>query len=183
MAKAKQNPKTTEKRKPKRQARNAKGSPKRISSPCAPRIRPGSPEFRDLVAEWYAKLAAEGFKDLERPNPRTGLIEPDSMLHGQSMFTLRDRVEQGTQQALYYARLVNFLAHCPDWSLDPWHRLAAQRISEGVPYSQIAIEGHAKGFLKTPNKWFVWKFSQTFVPLATEWNRRSPEGLDFESDF
>jgi hypothetical protein len=168
-------------KKPQKKPQRPPRSRQPASSP--PQIRRGSPEFASLVAKWYTKLAETGFKDLERPNPRTGLIEPNNMLHGQSLHTLSKLIQNGTQQALFYKMLENFLTHCPDWSLDPWHRLAAKRISEGVPYSKIAAEGFALGYLKTPNKWFVWKLGQTFIPMAIKWNKKSPEGVYFDTDF
>ena len=166
-----------------------------MPQPLAPDTpRPGSRAFAKLIKHWYKLAQDSGFKDIERPNPATGLVEPSSQLSAKS---LRNFVQTySPQQALYYSRLQNFLAHNspgygtiePDldrdkaWTLDPWEAMAARMLADGEPYRVIAAAGHAKGYCVSPNKWQSFNICKRFIRLAIAWNRRHAEGLDYPSD-
>jgi hypothetical protein len=156
-----------------------KGQRKRQKSTPAP--QPGTKAFRDLQANWYKKLKREGFKDLEKPNPTTGEIEPGHWLRGASLRYIANQYSE--TQARYYARLRNFLTHRPDWTSNKYAKLVAQMYTEGESYQTIAIAAHKARLLDRVSKWRVYKTVHQFVPIALKWNKSDPEGLDYPSDF
>ena len=61
-------------------------------------MNPDSPAFKALQAEWYAKLAASGFQDIEIGDARDGLQRPNGVS--------REVVSRGVESlgAAYYRR-------------------------------------------------------------------------------
>jgi hypothetical protein len=144
-------------------------------SRAKPKPRIGSLEFKQLQKKWYAKLEAEGFKDLEyHEGPLV-----DSLLKGKSREHLR--VKLGNSIYQFYFLLRNFLAHNPHfWSAyQPGEinkRFIVLKFTEGLTYREIAKQSKS---LKTPFSHYVaFKVSHEFITIALEWNKTHPQGYE-----
>ena len=133
-------------------------------------------DFKTLQAEWYAKLKAEGFQDLETSN------NPDAPLStrgAQPMANFRTAALQGRE--LYYRRLTNFMTHNPNWSNDTLYNLVATLYIDGISYrNMLPIIKDRLNRLTN-----IWRINKIIVALRARskvWNRQHPEGIDFQPD-
>lgn len=156
-----------------------------IKKPTKPKPKTSKAELHRLQREWYAKLAADGFKDIEhfyfgesehRPKGR-----PEYLLKDYPTAAFAKKTDWDSSYT-YYMRLRNFLTHKPRWTADRIKLLVAKRHTAGVPFSQIVTEVRAKGLHPKFNKWHVHHLVKEFVAYATRWNQNHPEGLDFVPD-
>lgn len=155
--------------------------PKKLDAP-APLPRRGTKEFKALCELWNKKLADSGFKDIERPDPRVGYATPDSWLNGKSLRSIADSWD--SERELYYRRLTHYITHNGhQWHNDAFYRFAARLYIEGVPYSGIVARARAKAIKPNANKWHVHQMKKQLEAKAFAWNKSSPLGVDYVSDF
>jgi hypothetical protein len=139
-----------------------------LVSPC--KIKLGSAEFLRLQKEWYQKLEADGFEDLEFTDLKTGNTKSDYLKIALPKST-KDRAES---LELYYALFRNFLTHVTihdgiDDCIVRYH-------SQGLGYKDI---------VKKLNRKYSKKFSASIVPQrlrrikkrVMNWNNTSQHGL------
>lgn len=149
---------------------------RRKKRPSKPSPILGSSEFKSLQAEWYAKIKADGFQDLERAKDQDGLLS-SSGAQPQAKFseiTLQLR-------AIYYRRLTNFITHNPNWSNDKLANLVASLYIEGISYRKM-IPIVKRRLKRTTNVWRIHKIVKALEVRAKTWNVNHPEGLDFTPD-
>lgn len=142
--------------------------------------KPGTPAFAKLVSKWYDKAKASGFNDLERPNPKTGLIERDNMMNGVSLRNIADRYSTETER--FYALMRTFNTFNPNWGTGPFDRLVALGFADGESYQSMAARAFKAGLVGSPNRWHAYAVVQRLVPDAMAWNKEHPNGLLYEPD-
>lgn len=164
-AATKQDPVKRSKRAPtKRELRAASLPP---PAPC----RPGSAEFKQLEAKWYAKIEAAGFDDLERT------VRPDGS-KGTNADYLKGSAARGRtwspERAQFYRLLQNYITHHQFASMqDRW---VMHRMNDGGTYREILAECKRKYRLKRSLYWFYY-YVQDLVKAMVEWNISHAEGM------
>ena len=149
--------------------------PKKAKKPPTPAPKPGTPEFKRLCDEWYARLKDSGFKDLERPHPRTGFAGPDSWLNAKSLRSIADDYEP--LKAEHFRKLSHFVTHRGHaWHKKPFYRFAARLYVEGHSYRAICKAARRKGFTEGVNVYAVWKCVRLLEQAAERWWARSVHG-------
>lgn len=93
------------------------------------------PEFLELRDQWYAKLKAKGFEDIEIPDKLTGDFSP--LMRGPSMGDLRRGLYKPSTEEYYrccrkHLWTMRERTHCPHDRLRIW-----ELHSEGVSQSKI----------------------------------------------
>jgi hypothetical protein len=166
-------------KKPTKRAKKRRKSPSRpgtkASRPATKAPKPGTPEFKRLCAKWYAKLKETGFKDLERPHPKTGFAGPDSWLNAKSLRSIADDFDP--KRAAYFRRLTHFVTHRGHaWHEKPFYRFAARLYVDGYSYRQICKAAKAKGHLHGVNVYAVWRCVRLLEAAAEHWWAKSVHG-------
>lgn len=164
---------------------NRKGPAKSTNKrplPCKKRAKTVAPKppisLRDEQRKWYAILKASGFQDLERLSNTEGLDGLLSSRGSQPIANLKHAALQSRD--VYYRRLTNFVTHNPNWSGNRLYNLIASLYVDGVSYRNMLPRLQASGF-KT-NIWRISKVVESLEAKSGDWNKRHPEGLDFEPD-
>lgn len=142
-----------------------------------PQPLPGSKAFGALQKEWYIKLKQSGFNDLERFDQYGNAL---SDINGQSLRSIANYYCPIRER--FYMRLRNYITHNRNWTNDALLRLVSHLASEGVPYRAIMKVAKEKGFTKRISIFSVHRMVKRFEKAALAWNKRHPEGLDFEPD-
>ena len=96
-------------------------------------------DFRKLQKKWYAKLAKEGFKDLE-VSQRTGNFREIGMLQGANIHQIKNTYERRSFGAQLLNRVELFLVHNPNYPFGAtrmWERWILELYSEGVSMRKI----------------------------------------------
>lgn len=145
-------------------------------APKSTTIELGSAAFKALQADWYNRLKAEGFKDLESATDPDGLL---STRGAQPQALFESASQDG--RATYYRRLTNFISHNPNWSADKLYNLVGLLYIDGISYRAMLPIIKQRLKLQT-NIWRVHKIVALLKERARAWNRTHPEGLDFVSD-
>lgn len=91
-----------------------------------------TPNFLALRREWYARLAAEGFRDIEATDWTTG---ESKGLVGISDSAVRRRY---SSDDAHYFRLAGEIAESPGLETPERWRAAWQLHADGAPYAEIA---------------------------------------------
>jgi hypothetical protein len=141
-------------------------------------------EYRKLRKEWYAKLKAEGFKDLESD---ADSVWESRLLRGKTAGHLKYRIKTATSAYYYYHAIQNFLTHNPYWPYKAsimWHRWLLERHAEGASIRDL-VRAYQSGLLITPGQKLhiptAHAIIKKYLPLIAQWNKESAEGLAFES--
>ena len=131
----------------------------------------GSKAFKDLQKEWYTKLEADGFKDLEWVDHKTGLGHDGPHLRG----SLQGGALFHPGRALYYSLASNYLVHCK--SLRGYDKYIWTLHADGVTYDQIVLDVAAKYGPDSPSKYKLYYQLQALAKRCRRWNLKYPEGL------
>ena len=151
-----------------------------------------SPEFKaaqkkkllKAQKKWYAKLRKKGFSDLETFGANG---EAQDLLRGKNSAHLRAKLPTMSETRHFYNLLTNFLTH-NKWYMQrhKFEKYVARWYAAGQGHLQIIANGKNSKFLKSESSRFnlftVHQTIKKFVTVARDWNRRHPEGLDYESD-
>lgn len=147
-------------------------------------IRINTKEFSKLLLKWYKKVADDGFKDIEAPEFRT--YQDPGQLRANSLRSIAESFRLETRH--FYARLRCFLTFnktFQDQYGDPISKKklkACQLIAEGVPYRTVLTEVNSmKG--RRLNLWSIGQLANHFINISTTWNKKSHNGMDYQSDF
>lgn len=134
------------------------------------------PDFLALQNEWYAKLEASGFKDLEVRNYNTGEVMP--LLNGNSLYHLGRRFCPETLR--YYQRWSCYFVHNPNFTDQAKYREIVKLFCEGVSFRGIArmLEKKYEGVSLER----VHSYIKLIEPKVISWNKKHPLGLDYEPD-
>lgn len=106
-----------------------------------------------LQRQWYAKLKASGFEDIETGDNNEGLLKTDKRIEP-------ERVVEYEASAEYYQRAGQFL-HARDWP-DDWEREIWELHAGGVGQNEIARRTHRGNTL----------VNETIVTLRAEMLRK-----------
>lgn len=132
-------------------------------------------DLKALQKQWYAKLKATGFNDLEKIGPDG---EPLDLLNTNSLNRLAANYRPETET--YYRRLTNYLTHNPRWAgNNKTRQLVAELYVGGLSYRKISAQLRATKYKLSI--WSVHKIIKLLEAKAKLWNTINPEGLDFES--
>lgn len=125
-------------------------------------------KYAQMQKEWYAKLASEGFQDIEDPK-RAEEASTQSLKRPAT----KARHSMGGKEA-YYALCRNFLTHNNKWF--KWEKPAFAAHCEGISYRNIVtlLNKHHKC-----NKSIYWLyyFMAKTIKRMHKFNREHPEGL------
>lgn len=148
------------------------------SKPAAPPSKLTPQQLRTLQKEWYDKLRATGFTDLESFTEGYGFKPYLNNVGSQA--PARIAMAWNTENETYFRRLTNYITHNPNWSGDRMYNLIGQYYIVGTSYRKMLPKLEAEGY--RTNIWRVHHVVKLLVKKATEWNKSHPEGLDFEPD-
>lgn len=142
-----------------------------LELPRPSKIKLDSKEFNKLQAKWYAKLAKEGFEDLEWSDASTGKGQNSGYLKKSPP---KFDADKAAASELYYALLRNFITH--DILRDMQDRMMLSLHAEGVGYREILEE--LKQRYKIDYSLTVLHHKlKALQSRAMEWNKTSQNGL------
>lgn len=133
-------------------------------------IARNSEAYTKLQNEWYAKLAQDGFEDLEWLDKRTGKGHNSDHLRGSAS---RGRT-WAPERAQFYRLLQNFLTHYQFRNMQ--ERYVLHQLNDGQTYRKILAGCRAKYGLKHSLFWFYY-YVQDLVAKMVKWNQVHAEGL------
>lgn len=124
--------------------------------------------LKQLQAKWYAKLAAEGFDDIEWSDPSTG--------RGQdSRYLKRSRIDLDRYEAMeLFSRMAGIYANHATFDLK-WDREIWERFANGIQYRVILKQLRALGMRKS--LYWIWARINVHLELLKPWHSTHPEGL------
>jgi len=142
-----------------------------------------SKQFRYLQSEWYKKLSADGFTDIETPEwtPR----DAPKQLRANSLRAIANSYNPETRH--FYARLRCFLTFNPSFkdqygdNISKKKLKVCEEVAEGTPYRTILVIIDQMPGPKM-NLWSIGQLANHFINIATIWNKKSHNGMDYESD-
>lgn len=135
------------------------------------KIKLDSKEFNKLQEKWYAKLAKEGFEDLEWSDSSTGKGQNSGYLKKSPP---KFDADKAAASELYYALLRNFITH--DILRDMQDRMMLSLHAEGIGYREILEE--LKSRYKVDYSLTVLHHKlKALQSRAMEWNKTSQNGL------
>lgn len=149
-------------------------------TPIEPPIKLNTPQFNKLRDEWYAKLADEGFKDLERVLNNGQMGE---QLEGMSLRHLADKYNSETEH--YYARWRCYLTFNIALTNDFGYPLTEHQMATLNLYAQGAsYRNILKKLPKTHrlNLFTISKLIQSQLKKCITWNKTNHNGIDFIPD-
>lgn len=154
------------------QKKFSKNSLKQISKAGLPAPDPGltNKEYAKLQKQWYAKLEADGFKDLEWVDHKTGKGHNSDFLRGS--FGGGKRYHAGRD--LHYRLASNYLMHCKN--LRGYNRFIWKLHSEGETYEDI-VKQIRKKYKKKVSVYKVYYDLKQLTERCYKWNARYNEGL------
>lgn len=135
----------------------------------APRI--GSPAFAKLQKQWYGKLEADGFNDIEWVDHKTGLGQDSDFLSKPAAHFPK---VYKRETELYFQMVRNYLTwKKPMPRLD---RFILSRHSEGKSYREIIEDWQAKTGEKK-SLFFIFYNLKRIKQDVLAWNASNKEGL------
>jgi hypothetical protein len=131
----------------------------------------GTPEFVKLQAEWYGKLKAEGFEDIEWMDKKTGLGQNSDYLKG----SLAKGKTWAPERAQFFRLLQNYVTHYHfnERKLD---RFIMSRLNDGWTYRAIHVAAKKKYKLRKSLYWVFYRVKELVVHMV-QWNREHKHGL------
>lgn len=137
-----------------------------------PEPKLSSAQFAKLQKQWYAKLANEGFEDIEWVDHSTGKghnsgFLKNSMISGRAYHAGRD---------LYYQLASNYLLHGQALSRRPYYKFIWKLHSEGRTYQEIA-DAVKRKYKNAPRISKIFYQIKHLAKLCYKWNSVHPEGL------
>lgn len=144
---------------------------KAASLPPPATMKPGSAEYVAAEKEWYGKLEADGFDDLEYTVRSDGSKGHNSdYLKGSG---IRGRT-WSPEKAQFYRLLQNYLTHHA--FRDMQKRYVMHSLNDGLTYRQILAGCKQKYGLKRSLYWFYY-YVQELVQHMITWNTKHEEGI------
>lgn len=137
-----------------------------------PQERVSRKEFIKLQKQWYAKLAKEGFEDIEWIDHSTGKGHNSPFLRG----SMQGGRRYHAGRDLYFRMATNYLHNCKSSSLRNYRRIIWRLHAEGATYQEIVNELSNKHGL-TISIFTVFSDIQHIAKLCRKWNQTAPEGL------
>lgn len=129
-------------------------------------------QFARLQKQWYAKLAKEGFEDIEWVNHSTGTGQDSAFLKG----SLLSGKPYHPGRELYFQLATNYLMNCTNLKNRPYHKFIWKLHSEGATYDEI--EAAVRKKYKDPvSKYTLYYEIKDLAKLCYRWNAKHPEGL------
>lgn len=129
-------------------------------------------EFAKLQKQWYAKLAKDGFQDIEWVNHATGTGHDSDYLKG----SLTGGVRYHPGRDLYYQLASNYLLHCGNLKNNPYHKFIWKMHANGATYDEIEAEVK-KRFVGAISKYTIYYDIKKLAKLCYKWNVTADEGL------
>jgi hypothetical protein len=129
-------------------------------------------QFAKLQRQWYAKLAKEGFDDIEWVDHRTGKGHDSGFLKG----SLISGKAYHPGRELYYQLATNYLIHCANLRNRPYERFIWKLHAGGATYDEIESAVATK-YHKTVSKYTIYYQIKDLAKLCYKWNARHREGL------
>lgn len=147
------------------------------ASRAAQRTPIGTPAFRALRNEWYAKLKKAGFKDAEHV-PANQDTATSYMQNG-SLTNIAKRYKPETLH--YYRRWSAYLSHNKRAVKDKQELEVLLLYTEGVPYRDISKQLKPRYKTRTSIH-AIHHIIKRWLAVIIRWNKVSQYGLDFEVD-
>lgn len=147
---------------------------KRINKAGLPAPDPGlsKTEYAKLQKQWYAKLAKDGFEDIEWVNHSTGTGHDSGFLKG----SLIGGKAYHPGRDLYYQLASNYLMHCKNLKNRSYSKFIWKLHAAGLTYDEI--EARIKQRYKNPvSKYTLYYQIKRLAELCYRWNATHPEGL------
>ena len=129
-------------------------------------------DFARLQRQWYAKLAEDGFEDLEWVNHKTGTGHDSGFLKG----SLISGKAYHPGRDLYFQLAANYLTHCRNLRNRPYHRYIWKLHTEGLTYDEIELKAK-KRYKNATSKYTLYYEIKRLAQLCYRWNATNPEGL------
>lgn len=129
-------------------------------------------EFAKLQKQWYAKLAKEGFKDIEWVDHSTGTGHDSGYLKG----SLISGKAYHPGRDLYYQLASNYLQHCKNLKNRPYHKFIWKLHAEGMTYDEIELHVK-KRYKNSVSKYTLYYQIRELARLCYRWNTQNKEGL------
>lgn len=147
---------------------------KQISKAGLPEPDPGTSQaqFAKLQKQWYAKLAKDGFEDIEWVNHSTGKGQDSSFLKG----SLASGKQYHPGRELYYQLASNYLQNCKNLKNRPYHKFIWKLHSEGMTYAEIEAAVKKK-YKKSVSIYTLYYQIKDMAKLCYKWNATHHEGL------
>ena len=127
-------------------------------------------EFAKLQQEWYAKLADDGFKDLEWVDHSTGKGHNTPHLKG----SLHMGKPYRAGRSLYFDMAAAYLHHCK--SLYGYNRFIWALHTSGATYEDILVQIKKK-YKKAPSKYTLYYRIQDLAKRSYDWNKKYKDGV------
>lgn len=145
---------------------------KRITAAGLPTPDPNlsQSQFARLQKQWYAKLAKEGFDDIEWVDHTTGRGHDSAFMKGGGAKTYHAGRE------LYFQLATNYLMHCKNLLKKPYHRFIWRLHSEGLTYEEIESQV-AQRYKNPVSKFTIYYQLKELAQLCYVWNATDPDGL------
>jgi hypothetical protein len=137
-----------------------------------PALGTSKQQFAKLQKQWYAKLAKEGFKDLEWVDHNTGTGHDSGYLRG----SLISGKAYHPGRELYYQLATNYLIHCTNLKNYPMDKFIWKLHAGGATYDEIEAEV-AKKYKDSISKYTIYYRIKRLAKLCYRWNAKHPEGL------
>lgn len=129
-------------------------------------------QFAKLQKQWYAKLAKDGFEDIEWVNHSTGKGHDSGYLKG----SLISGKQYHPGRELYYQLASNYLQHCKGLKNDTYRRFIWKLHSEGQTYAEIE-SAVKRRFRQSVSVYTLYYQIKHIAKLCYRWNKRHSEGL------
>ena len=129
-------------------------------------------EFAKLQKQWYAKLAKDGFEDIEWVNHSTGTGHDSGYLKG----SLISGKAYHPGRELYYQLASNYLQHCLALKNRKYHHYLWKLHTAGHTYDEIEVLV-LKKFKRSVSKFTIYYQIKRLAQLCYRWNSKAKEGL------
>lgn len=129
-------------------------------------------QFARLQKQWYAKLAKQGFEDIEWVDHNTGLGHDSAFLKG----SLSSGKPYHPGRELYYQLATNYLMNCISLKNKPYNKFIWKLHAEGATYDEIEAAVNKK-YKNSVSKYTLYYQIKHLAQLCYKWNKTSAEGL------
>lgn len=140
--------------------------------------KPGTPAFAKLQREWYAKLKATGFEDIESFTGKN--CEPADLLVGRGQ-SGSIKASYKPETLHYYRRWDCFIVNNPRFSRDKRIRYIARLHAKGATFRETIklVNARYPDRKAKLNLLTLHKLLKALKERVANWNKNSPKGLDY----